>query len=104
MKNNIYDELNDMKIEYEEVPLNDFERENLNKTVKSLRIKNKKNKLNKKILAIAASLILVFGISNYTSKGYVFAKTRELASTLKITLSNAMGLSREVDKYSVDLK
>ncbi|MFR8926654.1 hypothetical protein [Peptoniphilus senegalensis] len=103
MKNNIYDELNDMKIDYEEVPLNDFERENLNKTVKSLRIKNKKNKLNKKILAIAASLILVFGISNYTSKGYVFAKTRELASTLKITLSNAMGLSREVDKYSVDL-
>ena len=103
MKNNIYDELNDMKIEYEEVPLNDFERENLNKTVRSIKMKNKKNKLNKKILAIAASLILVFGISNYTSKGYVFAKTRELASALKITLSNAMGLSREVDKYSVDL-
>ena len=103
MKNNIYDELNDMKIDYEEVPLNDFERENLNKTVKSLRIKNKKNKLNKKILAIAASLILVFGISNYTSKGYVFAKTRELANNFKITLSDAMGLSREVDKYSVNL-
>ena len=103
MKNNIYDELNDMKIEYEEVPLNDREKENLKKTVKSLRIQNKKNKLNKKILAIAASLILVFGISNYTSKGYVFAKTRELASTFKITLSNAMGLSREVDKYSVNL-
>lgn len=103
MKNNIYDELNDMKIDYEEVPLNDFERENLNKTVKSLRIKNKKNKLNKKILAIAASLILVFGISNYASKGYVFAKTRELASSFKITLSNAMGLSSEVDKYSVNL-
>lgn len=103
MKNNIYDELNDMKIEYEEVPLNDFERENLNKTVKALKIKNKKNKLNKKILAIAASLILVFGISNYTSKGYVFAKTRELASSFKITLSNAMGLSSEVDKYSVNL-
>ena len=103
MKNNIYDELNDMKIEYEEVPLNDFEIENLNKTVKSFRIKNKKNKLNKKILAIAASLILVFGISNYTSKGYVLAKTRELASNFKITLSDAMGLSREVDKYSVNL-
>ena len=103
MKNNIYDELNDMKIEYEEVPLNDFEIENLNKTVKSLRIKNKKNKLNKKILAIAASLILVFGISNYTSKGYVFAKTRELANNFKITLSDAMGLSREVDEYSVIL-
>lgn len=103
MKNNIYDELNDMKIDYEEVPLNDFERENLNKTVKSLRIKNKKNKLNKKILAIAASLILVFGISNYTSKGYVFAKTRELANNFKITLSDAMGLSREVDEYSVIL-
>ena len=103
MKNNIYDELNDMKIEYEEVPLNDFEIENLNKTVKSLRIKNKKNKLNKKILAIAASLILVFGISNYTSKGYVLAKTRELASNFKISLSDAMGLSREVDKYSVNL-
>lgn len=103
MKNNIYDKLNDMKIEYEEIPLNDFEREKLNKTVKSLMIKNKKNKLNKKILAIAASLILIFGISNYTSKGYVFAKTRELASSFKITLSNAMGLSREVDKYSVNL-
>ena len=72
MKNNIYDELNDMKIDYEEVPLNDFERENLNKTVKSLRIKNKKNKLNKKILAIAASLILVFGIKLLYLMPWVF--------------------------------
>ena len=103
MKNNIYDELNDMKIEYEEVPLNDFERENLKRTVRSLKIKNKKNKLNKKIVTIAASLILVLGITNYTSGGYVFAKTRELASNFKITLSDAMGLSREVDKYSVNL-
>lgn len=103
MKNNIYDELNDMKIEYEEVPLNDFERENLKRTVRSLKRKNKKNKFNKRVAAIAASLILVFGISNYTSGGYVFAKTRELASNFKITLSNAMGLSREVDEYSVNL-
>ena len=57
MKNNIYDELNDMKIEYEEVPLNDFERENLKRTVRSLKIKNKKNKFNKKVVAIAASYI-----------------------------------------------
>lgn len=103
MKNNIYNELNDMKIEYEEVPLNDFEKENLKRTVRSLKIKNKKNKFNKKVVAIAASLILVFGITNYTSGGYVFAKTRELASNFKITLSNAMGLSREVDEYSVNL-
>ena len=103
MKNNIYDDLNDMKIEYEEVPLNDFERENLKRTVRSLKIKNKKNKFNKRVAAIAASLILVLGITNYTSGGYVFAKTRELASNFKITLSNAMGLSREVDKYSVNL-
>ena len=103
MKNNIYDELNDMKIEYEEVPLNDFERENLKRTVRSLKIKNKKNKFNKKVVAIAASLILVLGITNYTSGGYVFAKTRELASNFKITLSDSMGLSREVDKYSVNL-
>ena len=103
MKNNIYDELNDMKMEYEEVPLNDFERENLKRTVRSLKIKNKKNKFNKKVVAIAASLILIFGITNYTSGGYVFAKTRELARNFKITLSDAMGLSREVDKYSVNL-
>ena len=104
MKNNIYDDLNDMKIEYEEVPLNDFERENLKRTVRSLKIKNKKNKFNKRLSAIAASLILVLGITNYTSGGYVFAKTKELASSFKITLSDAMGLSREVDKYSVNLK
>ncbi|MDU7151090.1 MAG: DUF4179 domain-containing protein [Peptoniphilus grossensis] len=103
MKNNIYDDLNDMKIEYEEVPLDDFERENLKRTVRSLKRKNKKNKFNKRVAAIAASLILVFGITNYTSGGYVFAKTRELASNIKITLSDAMGLSREVDKYSVNL-
>ena len=103
MKNNIYDDLNDMKIEYEEVPLNDFEIENLNKTVKSLKIKNKKNKFNKKVMAIAASLILILGITNYKSGGYVLAKTRELASNFKISLSDAMGLSREVDKYSVNL-
>ena len=103
MKNNIYDELNDMKIEFEEVPLNDFERENLKRTVRSLKIKNKKNKFNKKVVAIAASLILIFGITNYKSGGYVLAKTRELASNFKISLSDAMGLSREVDKYSVNL-
>lgn len=103
MKNNIYDELNDMKIEYEEVPLNDFEIENLKRTVRSLKIKNKKNKFNKKVLAIAASLILIFGITNYTSSGYVLAKTRELAINFKISLSDAMGLSREVDEYSVNL-
>lgn len=103
MKNNIYDDLNDMKIEYEEVPLNDFERENLKRTVRSLKIKNKKNKFNKRIVAIAASLILVLGISNYTSGGYVLAKTKEVANTFKITLSNAMGLSSEVDEYSVNL-
>lgn len=104
MKNNIYDDLNDMKIEYEEVPLNDFELENLKRTVRSLKIKNKKNKFNKRVAAIAASLILILGITNYTSGGYVFAKTRELASNFKITLSDAMGLSREVDKYSINLK
>lgn len=103
MKNNIYDDLNDMKIEYEEVPLDDFEIENLKKTVRSLKRKNKKNKFNKRMVAIAASLILLLGITNYTSGGYVFAKTRELASNFKITLSDAMGLSREVDKYSVNL-
>ena len=103
MKNNIYDELNDMKIEYEEVPLNDFEIENLKRNVRSLKIKNKKNKFNKKVVAIAASLILIFGITNYKSGGYVLAKTRELASNFKISLSDAMGLSREVDKYSVNL-
>ena len=59
MKNNIYDKLNDMKIEYEEIPLNDFEIEKLNKTVRSLKIKNKKTKFNKRIVAIAASLILI---------------------------------------------
>lgn len=104
MKNNIYDDLNDMKIEYEEVPLNDFEIENLKKTVRSLKITSKKNKFNKKVAAIAASLILILGITNYTSGGYVFAKTRELANNFKITLSDAMGLSREVDEYSVNLK
>lgn len=103
MKNNIYDELNDMKIEYKEIPLNDFEIENLKRTVRSLKRKNKKNKFNKRVAAIAASLILVLGITNYTSGGYVFAKTRELASNFKITLSDAMGLSREVDEYSVNL-
>lgn len=103
MKNNIYDDLNDMNIEYEEVPLNDFEIENLKRTVRSLKIKNKKNKFNKRVAATAASLILILGITNYTSGGYVFAKTRELASDFKITLSDAMGLSREVDEYSVNL-
>ena len=103
MKNNIYDELNDMKIEYEEIPLNDFEREKLKRTVKSLKIKNKKNKFNKRIVAIAASLILILGITNHTSGGYVLAKTKEVASNFKITLSDAMGLSREVDEYSVNL-
>ncbi len=103
MKDNLYDRLNDMKINYEEVPLEDFERESLKETVKRLKFKNKRRLLVRKIGTMAALLLLVLGMTNYASGGYVLAKTREIADNITLSLSSAMGLSADVDKYSVKL-
>ena len=103
MKDNLYDRLNDMKIEYEEVPLKDFERENLKKAVRKLKRNNKRQLFVRKTGAIAAILLLVFGMTNHASGGYVWAKTREIADDITLSLSSAMGLSADVDKYSVKL-
>ena len=103
MKDNLYDRLNDMKIEYEEVPLEDFERERLRETVKRLKYKNKRQLFARKTGAIAAILLLAFGVTNYASGGYVLAKTREITDNITLSLSSAMGLSAAVDKYSVKL-
>lgn len=103
MKDNLYDRFNDMKINYEEVPLDDFERENLKKTIKGLKFKNTRRHFVRKIGAMAALLLLTFGMTNYASNGYVFAKTREIADNITLSLSSAMGLSPDVDKYSVNI-
>ena len=103
MKDNLYDRLNDMKIEYEEVPLENFERENLKKVVKKLKHNNKRQLFVRKTGAIAAILLLAFGVTNYASGGYVLAKTREITDNITLSLSSAMGLSADVDKYSVKL-
>ena len=103
MKDNLYDRLNDMEINYEEVPLEDFERESLRETVKRLKVKNTRRHFVRKIGAMAALLLLVLGMTNYASGGYVLAKTREIADNITLSLSSAMGLSADVDKYSVKL-
>ena len=103
MKDNLYDRLNDIKIEYEEVPLKDFERENLKKAVKRLKRNNKRRLFVRKTGAIAAILLLAFGVTNYASGGYVLAKTKEITENITLSLSSAMGLSADVDKYSVKL-
>lgn len=103
MKDNLYDQLNHMKIKYEEVPLEDFERERLRETVKRLKYKNKRRLFARKIGATAAVLLLAFGVTNYASDGYVLAKTREITDNITLSLSSAMGLSADVDKYSVKL-
>ena len=103
MKDNLYDQLNNMKIKYEEVPLEDVERERLRETVKRLKFKNKRRLFAKKIGATAAVLLLAFGVTNYASDGYVLAKTREITDNITLSLSSAMGLSADVDKYSVNI-
>lgn len=103
MKDNLYDRLNDVKIEYEEVPLEDVERERLRETVKRLKYKNKRRLFARKIGATAAVLLLAFGVTNYASDGYVLAKTREITDNITLSLSSAMGLSADVDQYSVKI-
>nr|WP_296154327.1 DUF4179 domain-containing protein [uncultured Peptoniphilus sp.] len=103
MKDNLYDQLNNMKIKYEEVPLEDVERERLRETVKRLKYKNKRRLFARKIGATAAVLLLAFGVTNYASDGYVLAKTREITDNITLSLSSAMGLSADVDKYSVNI-
>ena len=103
MKDNLYDQLNNMKIKYEEVPLEDVERERLRETVKRLKYKNKRRLFARKIGATAAVLLLAFGVTNYASDGYVLAKTRDITDNITLSLSSAMGLSADVDKYSVNI-
>mgnify|MGYP007015053879 FL=1 len=103
MKDNLYDQLNNMKIKYEEVPLEDVERERLRETVKRLKYKNRRRLFARKIGATAAVLLLAFGVTNYASDGYVLAKTREITDNITLSLSSAMGLSADVDKYSVNI-
>ncbi len=102
MKNNIYEKLNDLEIEYEEVPLNDLEKQKLKNSVKFLK-KNSRKSFYKKVATVAAALALVFGISNYTTDGYVMAKAMKVANRIEVNLKDSMMLSSDVENYSVKL-
>lgn len=102
MKNNIYDRLNDIEVEYNEVPLNDLEKQKLKNSVKSLK-KMKRRKFSKKVATIVAAFVLVFGATNYATDGYVMAKTMEVANRIEVNLKDSMLLSSDVENYSVKL-
>ena len=92
---NIYDKINDMDFEIEKIELDDFEKEKLIKTAKSY----KKNKKSKKILPIAAALILVAGLNIPVVK----AEVSKFTTDIKVTMMQAFGASPDSYKYMAEI-
>ena len=103
MKNNIYDKFNDIKIKYEEVPLNDLEKQKLKETIKNIKLQNKNKSFKKFIVTAVATFIFLFTLANSNSGELVLAKTKEIVNTIEVSIKDAMGMSDEVEKYSVKL-
>ncbi|MDD7363594.1 MAG: DUF4179 domain-containing protein [Peptoniphilus sp.] len=102
MKKMLYDKFNDIDIDYEEIPLDEMEKQKLYNTVKNLK-KKKKRKTYARTAKIAAALVIALGVTNVVSGGYVMAKAVETVNQIHVGLSEAMGLSNEANRYSVRL-
>lgn len=110
MDKEIYDFLNDMDISldrYEKEELSEFEKNKLKKDINK-RINKEKDKPNswkKRIIVIAASLIILFGFSRTEVGKNTYAIASELFTNIKYGIKEGLGFTDDIDKYSskVDL-
>lgn len=98
---NIYELLNEMDFdieEYEKEELNDLEKEKLKNNFNESREK----KFNfKRFGSIAVSLLLTIGVLSQTSLGKeVYATTESKLSEITYSIANALGIERDIAKYS----
>lgn len=102
--NNIYKYLNDVKTDYEELELSQFEIEKLKKFARS---NSKKKKFwPRKLIGLAASIFLSFGVLvaiNENVRAEVFSYVEKFFTEVRIPLNEAKGVPKEIEKYAVNL-
>lgn len=91
---NVYDKINDLDFETDELKLNDIEKEKLYMTAKSYK-KNSK----KKYIAVAAALLLAAGLTMPP----VRAEVSKAFTDLKVSMMETIGASPESYKYVTEL-
>lgn len=108
MDKKTYDLLNDMDMNldrYEKEELSDFEKSKYKKNI-SKRINKEKSKANswkKKILVVAASLIILFSFSKTKIGREAYAIAGELFINIKYGIQEGLGFVDDIDKYSSEI-
>ncbi len=92
---NIYDKINDMDFNIDDVELNHIEREKMKNTAKSYAKKDSK----KKVLASAAAILLFASLMTPT----VRAEVAKFTTDIKVSMMDAIGASPDSYKYVTEL-
>jgi hypothetical protein len=105
MDKEVYDFLNDMDINfdrYEKEELSEFEKEKYKKDINN-RINKEKDKANgwkKRIIIIAASLMLLFGFSRTEIGKSAYVMAGEIFANVKYSIKDGLQFTKDIDKYS----
>jgi hypothetical protein len=105
MDKEIYDFLNDMDISldrYEKEELSELEKNKFKKDINK-RINKEKDKPNswkKRIIVIAASLILLFGFSRTEIGKNTYVMAGEIFANVKYSIKDGLEFTNDIDRYS----
>ena len=102
-KNKIYQTLNHLDSPYEEISLNEFEKNKLKGLSKTFAKKKKKERL-RKYKQIAAVLVLSLAIGSFTFNENVRAKTLAIADSIQLSLSQSFGFPLGSQAYDIALQ
>lgn len=102
-KNKIYQTLNHLDSPYEEVSLNEFEKNKLKGLSKDFAKKKKKERV-RKYKQIAAVLVLSLAIGSFTFNENVRAKTLSFADSIQVSLAQSFGFTLDSEKYNIAIK
>lgn len=109
MNRKVYDFLNDMDMDlnrYEKEELSEFEKRKYKKDISEIlkktneKLNNKSNSWRKRIVAIAASIIFLFGFSQTKVGKNTYVVASELFANIKYGIKEGLGFVDDIDKYS----
>ena len=105
MDKKVFDFLNDMDIKldrYEKEELSEFEKSKYKKDIddRISKEKDKPNSWKRRIIIVAASLIILFGISKTEVVKNTYAIASELFYNIKYGVKEGLGFVDDIDKYS----
>lgn len=99
MKNNIYSLLNEANIdldEYKKEDFNDIEKESLKKNIRKSIKKSRKQNVGKKIIAAAAIIAVLVGMSFGNTGAYAISKINLFSESI----SSFLGIERNLEDYN----